>query len=202
MPYVTEELYQRLPHHPTQKSNSICISNFPQSSQQDFDFAQVDEHVSKLLTTVKALRSQLAALNVATNAKPTVVVQTSKADLLDMFKSEVDVVTSLVKAGETVVISDKESEPQGCVKGFVSDEICIYVKVIGLIDISLEVARINKRVKQLEDLRSKQQQKMSIPDYMTKVPEKVRNENTEKLAGYDNELAEVHKQVALMEKFL
>lgn len=87
-------------------------------------------------------------------------------------------------------------------KGFVSDETFIYVKVIGLIDISLEVGRINKRVKQLEDMKSKLEQKINIPDYINKVPEKVRNENAEKMAGYDVELAEVLKQVALMEKFL
>jgi len=63
-----------------------------------------------------------------------------------------------------------------------------FVKVIGLIDIKLEVGRINKRVKQLEDLRLKLNQKMTIPGYETKVPENVRAENTEKLAGYDNEL--------------
>lgn len=92
--------------------------------------------------------------------------------------------------------------PEGCVKGFVSDDTFIYVKVIGLIDISLEVGRINKRVKQLEDMKSKLEQKINIPDYINKVPEKVRSDNAEKMAGYDVELAEVLKQVALMEKFL
>lgn len=87
-------------------------------------------------------------------------------------------------------------------KGFVSDDTFIYVKVIGLIDISLEVGRINKRVKQLEDMKSKLEQKINIPDYINKVPEKVRSDNAEKMAGYDVELAEVLKQVALMEKFL
>ena len=108
----------------------------------------------------------------------------------------------MVKASETFVISDKDVVPDGCVKGFVSDETFIYVKVIGLIDISLEVGRINKRVKQLEDMKSKLEQKINIPDYINKVPEKVRNENAEKMAGYDVELAEVLKKVALMEKFL
>ena len=109
--------------------------------------------MSKLLLTVKALRSQLAALNVASNAKPTVVVQTSNTALLDIFRKEVGVISSLVKAGETIVISAEETEPAGCLKGFVSEEIQIYVKVIGLIDIKLETGRINKRVKQLEDLK-------------------------------------------------
>ena len=31
MPYLTEELYQRLPHIPGQAAESICIAPFPQS---------------------------------------------------------------------------------------------------------------------------------------------------------------------------
>lgn len=103
--------------------------------------------MTKLLNTVKAFRSQLAALNVASNAKPTIVVQTSNPELLAILKSESDVITSLVKAGETIVIGADETVPQGCLKGFVDAEVSIYVKVIGLIDISLEIGRINKRVK-------------------------------------------------------
>lgn len=60
-----------------------------------------------------------------------------------------------MKAGEIIVLAGNESEPAGCLKGFVSDEISIYVKVIGLIDIKLEIGRINKRMKQLDDLRQK-----------------------------------------------
>ena len=82
-------------------------------------------------------------------------MQTSNGDLLALFKSEVAVVSSLVKAGETIIIGGNEEVPAGCLKGFVSDEISVYVKVIGLIDIKLEVERINKRVKKLEDLREK-----------------------------------------------
>lgn len=40
MPYVTEELYQRLPG--TLKADSICIAEFPQASEQPFDFGQVE----------------------------------------------------------------------------------------------------------------------------------------------------------------
>lgn len=158
--------------------------------------------MAKLMNTVKSLRSQLAALNVASNAKPTVVVQTANAELLEIFKSEVAVVSSLVKAGETIVLGANEEVPTGCLKGFVSDEISIYVKVIGLIDIKLEIGRINKRVKQLEDFKSKLHQKMNIPNYDTKVPANVKQENTDKMAGYDIELQETLKQTAILEKFL
>lgn len=64
-----------------------------------------------------------------------------------MFKAEAEVLKSLTRAGELIVLSGSESEPEGCLSGFVSDEITVYVKVIGLIDIKLELTRIAKRQK-------------------------------------------------------
>jgi hypothetical protein len=60
-----------------------------------------------------------------------------------------------VKSGETIVLGADDAVPAGCLKGFVSESISVYVKVIGLIDIKLEITRITKRLKQLEDLASK-----------------------------------------------
>ena len=178
MPYISEELYQRLPHLSHKMSNSICIAPFPTKM---VSFEGSEDKMAKLLNTVKALRSQLAALNVATNAKPTVCVSSTSDDLHHMFKREAAVVTSLVKAGETIVLNAGEADPAGCLRGFASDDISIYVKVIGLIDIKLEIVRINKRTKALEDFMQKLDQKMKMPGYESKVPENVRKENTEKM---------------------
>lgn len=122
--------------------------------------------------------------------------------MLAAFKQNVPVVTSLVKAGETIVIGANEQPPQGCLKGFVSEEIAIYVKVVGLIDIKLETNRIEKRVKELETLKTNLNKKMTIPNYETKVPQNVRDENTEKMRGYDNEISEQFKQLDIMKQLM
>lgn len=191
MPYLTEELYQRLPHTDSLRYESIVISSFPQHSNElSYDFAVVDADMNQLLTTIKAFRSQIAAYAVQGNIRPTIVVQTSNAHLLQMFKQEVAVISSLVKADETLIIAADQEPPAGCLKGFVNEEISIYVKVVGLIDIQQEINRINKRVKELETLKTNQQKKMNIPNYETKVPADIREANIEKIQGYDNELAE------------
>lgn len=84
-------------------------------------------------------------------------------------------ITSLVKAGETLVIKGDQQPPEGCLKGFVTDEISIYVKVVGLIDMKLETARIDKRIKEIETLKAGMMKKMTIPNYETKVPESIRD---------------------------
>lgn len=56
-----------------------------------------------------------------------------------MLTAEKDVLQALSRAGEFLVLSGADKEPEGSLSGFVSDEITVYVKVIGLIDIKLEL---------------------------------------------------------------
>jgi len=83
MPYLTEELYQRLPHPAALRSESICIAKFPQNL--NFVIPGAKENMEKTLLTVKAIRSQLAALNVASNAKPSIFLQVENAELRSVF---------------------------------------------------------------------------------------------------------------------
>ena len=105
-----------------------------------------------------------------------------------MLAAEAEVIKSLTKAGELIVLRGDEAEPEGCLSGFVTDEITVFVKVIGLIDIKLELTRIAKKQKQLTGLKDKLAQKMAAASYAERVPENVRKQDAEKLSGYETEL--------------
>ena len=53
MPYLTEELYQRLPHLPAAASDSICIAPFPTELAA---YDGVEDKMQKLLETGRVLR--------------------------------------------------------------------------------------------------------------------------------------------------
>jgi len=69
MPYLTEELFQRLPHRKGEAPDSICIAPFPETLVS-FKDDGVEDHISQLQLVVSKFRSQLTALNVAKNANP------------------------------------------------------------------------------------------------------------------------------------
>ena len=58
-----------------------------------------------LLETGKILRSQLASLNIASYAKPTVAAKTSNAQTLAMLNAEKEVLQSLTRAGEFIILA-------------------------------------------------------------------------------------------------
>jgi len=130
------------------------------------------------------------------------MLQGANEDLYKMFVAERDVITAGVKSGETIILKPAEKEPEGVLKGFVNEDISSFVKIEGAIDIKVEINRLQKSVDQLTNQLEGQNKKMSIPNYLEKVPEKVRLTNQTKLDAYKTEMAEVQKQMELLSKYL
>lgn len=76
---------------------------------------------------------------------PTIYIRCHDAALQKVFTAEKAVFTSLIRSGETNILSKSDKDPDGCVKSYVNEKLEIYVKVAGLIDMSVEVKRIEKR---------------------------------------------------------
>jgi len=149
------------------------IAEFPKQLNS-YATEGVEEALNDIMLTAARLRSQLSDLKVASNAKPTVAVRLQNTARYELFQAEKDVLQALCRSGETTILKADEANPEGSLQGYVNDEITIFVKVIGLVNIEDEIARIAKRVTQLEDFKAKMAKKMSIADYENKVPEKVR----------------------------
>jgi len=201
MPYLTEELFQRLPH-PKEHPESICIAPFPEK-QTSYGSENVEEKISQVLNAVKAFRSQLSALNVPNNAKPHLAIRCKTDEWKRTFAEASPVIQSLVKSSQLDVLGPSDSsDPAGSVKNHVNEEVQTYIKVVGLIDIKLEIDRLKKRQTELKKYMDDLAKKTTVPNYETKVPETVRAENAKKQASYEAEFAENEKSQGILAQFL
>ena len=199
MPYLTEELFQRLLGKG--RPDSICIAPFPNQGVS-FENENVEQSIANLQLVVSKFRSQFNALNIGKNANPEIFIKCSSDALKSIFANETAVFQSLIKAGETTVLGKDAQDPEGCIKNFVNDELTIYVKVVGLIDMNMEIQRVQKRIGDIIKLKEGLEKKLNMPGYEKKVPEKVRAENDAKMAGYLAEIQECEKSANDLKKFL
>jgi len=84
-------------------------------------------------------------LNIPNNANPDIFIQCTSGALQTKFAAESAVFQSLTRSGQTNIIGAKDTVPAGCLKSYINEDLTIYVKVAGLIDINLEIQRVNKR---------------------------------------------------------
>lgn len=206
MPFLTEELYQRLPA-PEFKGESICIAPFPVFEPALFN-PEYAGQMELAMNVIQNARSMIATLNIASKYKPKMLIHCRDDTKLEFFCQNTGLISTLAKIGE--VEAKKEKAMDGCIMHVVTPLIDLYLQVKGIIDpktevsfiliISLQVARLEKKVKQLEGMITKISQKMAVKDYETKVPEEVRNENKEKLENTKAEIAALQTCITDLKK--
>ncbi|CAK1580629.1 unnamed protein product [Parnassius mnemosyne] len=189
MPFVTEELYQRLPRADT-SCPSICVASYPTESDTPWRSEQLESDVETVLKMVHLIRSTRSEYNLTNKQKTT-------AHLIISPELKVEELRSLFRSLQSLANTELSDEqpPIGCSILTVSDKIEVHLVLKGLIDPQKEIAKIEKKKEALSQTISKLQQAMTAEDYTVKVPTEVQKSNTEKLSQSQGELERLNKAV-------
>jgi valyl-tRNA synthetase len=126
------------------------------------------------------------------------VLKCKTEELKALFAADTNIIQSLVKTSQIDVLGPTDEEPTGCLKNVVTEDLSAYIKVKGLVDINLEIERLNKKNLQLnkfiEDIKKK--------NSSAKIPENIKKDNNDKIATYDNEKIENEKSIADLKSFM
>jgi valyl-tRNA synthetase len=197
MPFVTEELYQRLPESPC-KAESICVASYPQPVIS-WTNSRVEEQMETLKTVICGFRSQTAQLGMKPSARPKAYVTMSSEDDSRFITRVAQHVVTLAKLESLEVVSGKP-ESQSCVVSVLNERCTIYVDAEGLVDFKAEIDKFTKKrgllLKSLEGL----EKKMNLPGYEEKVPADVRTSNKEKFDDLNAQLTEMDSAMAMLRK--
>jgi len=108
MPYLSEELYQRLPIH--NKAPSVCVAPFPSSLQYNFYDATLEQDLS----VIKEISSQLLALRrdlALTKAKANVYLQTNDADIRRAVSDHNLALVTASRSASFTLVNQGQGEP-------------------------------------------------------------------------------------------
>jgi valyl-tRNA synthetase len=193
MPFVTEELYQRLGRRPGDKIKTIVLASYP-IEEPSFNDEQAEHDFDLVFAVIKSARSLMVEYNVTSNAK--IYIQTTSPALAILLNSQKQGIVTLTKGVNTaIVLVPGEHPPPGCALSTLTDELYVSLLVKGNVDIDAEAkkfeAKREKSAKSLEILKKK----MALPDYKTKVPVDVREANDAKVKQYEAEMEALSRSV-------
>ncbi|CAE8739177.1 unnamed protein product [Polarella glacialis] len=192
LPYLTEELYQRLPPSPT-KYESICIAQYPTHV-----IAWTNEALEKDMEVIseiaKHFRSQKTSLGLAPNARPKGFLRHSDADTAKRLSQLTTRISRMGGVGTIEVLAADASAPSQAMRDVVNEKCIIFTEVAGL-DLSQELAKLKKKVESAEKMVQSYVVKMTAPGYEEKVPASVRDMNTQKHEASKVELQELQNAV-------
>lgn len=183
MPFVTEEIYQRLPHF----DESIMISNFPVANTA-FIGKDVSD-IELLIKVIRAIRNVRSEMNVAPSQKPFVTIVAKNEGMGKFLREVKDFIEQLSRTQAEFVDELKERPASSALT--VVEGIDIWVNLEGLINVEDEKNRIMKEIKKTEKDVEFLNKKLSNEDYLKHAPEDVVEEDRQKLSVYKEKLAKL-----------
>ena len=156
MPYVTEEIWQRLPKEGRDVAPSIMVAPFPKPDPAKSD-AAAEEQMQPLMRLVTGIRTIRATYEVAPRKKIEVTVVAPSERERTFLQGQATVIRSLA-ALETLAVVEQAPERAQTIRQPI-DSLELRIPMAGLFDIAAEMTRLSKeRLKiegELEGLRRK-----------------------------------------------
>mmetsp|Transcript_50255 Transcript_50255/g.108900 ORF Transcript_50255/g.108900 Transcript_50255/m.108900 type:complete len:1012 (-) Transcript_50255:422-3457(-) len=193
MPYITEELWQKLPH----EGEALMISNWPQAEGDVLaSDSQAEKQFESIQALVRSVRNARAEYRVEGFKKVAATVFADAA-LADAISAEADAVSTLgridpaefkvVEAGQEASETAK-AEAGNAVRLVVEDGLEALLPMAALVDAEKERARLTKQEKTLVAAIEKLETRLNSPGFADKAPAAV-------VAKAEGELREQQEQL-------
>ncbi len=189
MPFITEEIWQALPH----EGESIMISQWPQYMEELSD-PQAEADMISIMDAIKGIRNTRNEMNVPPSKKVKLSIVTKEAEL---FGSAALFFEKLASASEIEVLADKSNAPENAVS-VVTAEAEILLPMDQLVDREKEIERLTKEKVRLEGEIKRVEGKLSNKGFTDKAPAHVVEEERKKGEGYKAMLEKVLESLAKM----
>lgn len=186
MPFITEEIYKQLPN----KKDMLIVETWPQV-RDDFNFDSEARVVDGAIEAIKAIRNQRQTLNLGSKTRQDLIIYSSDENTRNFLEILKGQFVNLSKSGEISIISeDKEVEDA---VSLIFNDFKIYIPLENLIDYDKERKRLKDEIKKLESEIKRAEGKLNNQGFVSKAPEKVVNEEREKLEKYKDLLVKTQE---------
>ena len=185
MPFITEEIYQAIPHD----TESIMISKWPEFDPT-LSFADEEAQMEKIMDAIRAIRNRRAEMNIPPSKKSKVYVETAFAGVFAVgsefikrlaYASDVEIADTFGDLGNTVTI--------------VTNDAKIYIPLGDLVDFEAEAKRLQKELAAAEEKLAFINKKLDNPGFVNKAPEKVVQQNRDEAAKLTEKIANLRSSL-------
>ena len=196
MPFITEEIWQRIAPMAGKTGDTIMLQPFPDSSGDAID-AQAEGDIEWLKELMLALRNIRAEMNIGPGTPLPLFLGNTTAE--DVRRLEVNSVTlnKLAKLESVTILTAEQEAPMSATA--LVGEMQVLVPMAGLIDTKAELARLDKEMQRLNGEIKRVSGKLSNQGFVAKAPADVIEKERAKQADYEqalSRLTEQHSRIA------
>lgn len=191
MPFITEEIWQRIAPMAGKSGETIMLQPFPASATDTID-AQAEGDIEWLKELMLALRNIRAEMNISPGTPIPLYLGNSSAE--DQRRLEVNSITlnKLAKLESVTLLAADQQAPMSAT-ALVGD-MQVLVPMAGLIDTKAELARLEKEMQRLSGEIKRVAGKLANQGFVAKAPADVIEKERAKQADFEQALTRLTEQ--------
>ena len=191
MPFITEEIYQCLPH----EAESIMISKWPVADENLID-PEAERGMNAIMDSIKAIRNMRAEVNANPGKKIPAIMLVSE-DLREVVAHN-DSYIKLLGGIDNLELRPLNGEkPENAIAAVVTG-IEVYLPLAGLIDVEKETQRLSKELAAMEKDLQRAGGKLNNAGFLAKAPEDVIAKERAKYEELSGKIEAVKKRMAYL----
>ncbi|MCM8770814.1 MAG: valine--tRNA ligase [Candidatus Omnitrophica bacterium] len=187
MPFITEEIWQRLPH----MGESITIQPWPHVQEQLID-KKAEKETDILFSIIKSIRNLRAEIEVRPEQKVVVSVYPQIKAAVNLIQNNQGLIRRLANLEELNLL-DSSRRPQKTTSDIENKYAVIYLHFSGIIDIAQEQAKIKQGLQDQLKRKAAKEKLMQNPEFVKKA-------NSEVVKKMADEIKELEEKIKRLEK--
>ncbi|MCD8914936.1 valine--tRNA ligase [Staphylococcus simulans] len=188
MPFVTEEIWQNLPH----EGETIVTSAWPKV-QSEFMFEESKQAMQYVVEIIKAVRQARSEVNTPLSKAIPIYIKTKSEAITEMLEENKHYIDRFGHPSELVIATDIETPDKAMTSVVGAGEVILPLE--GLIDMDKEIARLEKELDKWQSELDRVDKKLSNENFVNKAPEKIINEERAKKEDYQEKYDSVKARI-------
>ena len=191
MPFITEEIWQSLPH----EGEALIVAKWPEM-RDDLSFKTECDQMESVMNAIRAIRNRRAEMNVPPSKKAALYVLTAKPQIF----VEGEGFLQRLAYADNISMLEKEPENLDGMVTITTADAKLYIPMGQLVDVAKELARITKELEAAKKFLNSLEAKLSNEKFVSRAPEAVVAAEREKAAKHRDLIAQLEQSLAAMQK--
>lgn len=188
MPFITEEIYQALPHRAGETSSFLITAHWPEYLDS-LNFPEEEAAMESVMEMIQAIRARRAEMNVPPSKKAELLLVTATPE---PYRQGLHFIQRLAYASEIKFADTAPVDVSGQVT-VVTRNAAAYLPLSELVDIDAERERIQRELEKAQNGLRIVEQKLSNEKFVSRAPEAVVNTEREKAVKFKELIAQLEE---------
>ena len=164
MPFITEEIWQALPHD----GEALMVASYPKFDPA-LSFPAEEQDFESVMAAIRAVRSRRSEMNVPPSRKAQLVIVSEKPEA---FKAGEMYICKLAYA-DHITLADAAPDASEKMVSVVTNDAKIFMPLAELVDLEAERARLAKELEKAQKQVEGQERKLANENFVARAPEQV-----------------------------